>query len=146
MSRTIRIEVVEPGQPAEAQRRARTFASALGFGTEGAETVAIVARERATNLVKHTSDGGEVLLTPVEQGGERGLEIVAVDGGLGIANLAAALRDAHSSSGGTGLSAVSRLAEIDVHSAAGEGTVVLARLWSGSRPPRGGAVSLGGVC
>lgn len=147
MSQTIRIEVTETSQP-EAGRRAGTLASALGFGTEGKGRVAIVASELATNLVKHTSDGGEILLTPVEQGGERGIEIVAVDGGPGIANLADALRDGYSISGtpGTGLGAVSRLAEIDVYSAAGEGTVVLARLWSGSRPPRDDGVSLGGVC
>jgi anti-sigma regulatory factor (Ser/Thr protein kinase) len=148
VSQTVRIEVTGASRPAEARRRATTLASALGFETEGAENVAIVAGELATNLVKHTSDGGEILLTPVERGGERGLEIVAVDGGRGITNLADALRNGDSIAGptGTGLGAVSRLAEIDVHSAAGEGTVVLARIWSGSQPPRDDAVSLGGVC
>jgi anti-sigma regulatory factor (Ser/Thr protein kinase) len=148
VSQTVRIEITGTSRPAEAQRRARTLATALGFETDGAERAAIVAGELATNLVKHTSDGGEILLTPVEQGGELGIEIVAVDGGRGITHLADALRNGHPISGGTGtgLGAVSKLAEIDVHSAAGEGTVVLARLWSGRQPRRGDAVSLGGVC
>src|SRR5439155_18654392 len=47
---------------------------------------------------------------------------------------------------GTGLGAVSRLAEIDVHSAVGEGTVVLGRLWRRSRPPPDDAIQLAGVC
>jgi anti-sigma regulatory factor (Ser/Thr protein kinase) len=147
VSQTIRIEVTETGQPAEARRRASALVSGLGFGTEAEGRVAIVASELATNLLKHTSDGGEILLTPVEQGGERGIEILAVDGGPGMANLADALRNSCSSSEtpGTGLGAVSELSEIDAHSAVGEGTVVLARLWSGSRPPRDDAVSLGGV-
>jgi anti-sigma regulatory factor (Ser/Thr protein kinase) len=146
VSQTIRIEVTETGQSGEARRRATALASVLEFGTEDEGRVAIVATELATNLVKHTSDGGEILLTPVEQGGERGIEIVAVDGGPGIVNLAEALRASSSGTHGTGLGAVSELAEIDVHSAAGEGTVVLARLWSGSPPPRDATVSLGGVC
>jgi anti-sigma regulatory factor (Ser/Thr protein kinase) len=149
VNQTIRIEVTEAGHSGEAQRRATALVSALGFGTEDAGKVAIVASELAKNLVKHTSDGGEILLTPVERSAECGIEIVAVDGGPGIANLADALRGASPISGtpGTGLGAVSELAEIDVHSAAGEGTVVLARLWSGSRSPHDAdAVRLGGVC
>jgi anti-sigma regulatory factor (Ser/Thr protein kinase) len=143
----MRIEITETSQPAEARRRAATLASALGFGADDEGTVGIVTSELATNLVKHTSDGGEILLTPVEQGGARGIEIVAVDGGPGIANLADALRDGNSiCTADTGLALVSRLAEIDIHSAAGDGTIVLARLWSGARPPRDDAVSLGGVC
>jgi anti-sigma regulatory factor (Ser/Thr protein kinase) len=148
MSQTIRIEVTESSQPAEARRRARALVSALGFDAVREEKVAIVATELATNLVNHSSEGGEILLTPIEQGGERGIDVVAVDSGPGIANLADALRDGSSMSGtaGTGLGAVARLSEIDVHSAVGEGTVVLARLWSGSRPAGDDAVSLGGVC
>jgi anti-sigma regulatory factor (Ser/Thr protein kinase) len=146
VSQTIRVEVTESSQPAEARRRATALASALGFGTERAGRVAIVAAELATNLLKHTIDGGEILLTPVEQGGGRGIEIVAVDNGPGIANLADALRNGSSiETPGTGLGAVSELSELDVHSAAGEGTVVLARLWSGTPPPREVAFSLGGI-
>jgi anti-sigma regulatory factor (Ser/Thr protein kinase) len=148
VSQTIRVEVTESSQPPEARRRATTLASALGFGAEGAGRVAVVAAELATNLLKHTRDGGEILLTPVEQDGERGIEIVAVDGGPGIANLGDALRDGSSTgTPGTGLGAVREFSELDVHSAVGKGTVVLARLWSGPPPLREvAAFSVGGIC
>ncbi len=147
MSRTIRIEVTEPSQGGEARRRATTLATSLGFSTERAGKVAIVASELATNLLKHATDGGEILLSTIERGNERGIEVVAIDSGPGIANLAEALRDGYSTSGtlGTGLGAVSRLAEIDVHSAVGEGTVVLGRLWRDS-PAHDDEISLAGVC
>ena len=108
MSRTIRVEVAEQSQVAEARRRATTLATALGFGTEGAGKVAIVASELATNLVKHTTAGGEILLTPVARNGDVGIEVMGVDRGPGIANLAQALRDGYSTAGtyGTGLGAV----------------------------------------
>lgn len=147
MSRTIRVEVTEASQPADARRRATTLATSLGFDAERAGKVAIVASELATNLVKHTDAGGELLLTTIERDDARGIEIVAVDAGPGIANLADALRDGYSTAGtyGTGLGAVSRLAELDVHSTVGEGTVVLARLWRDVSPPAN-PLRLAGVC
>ena len=148
MSQTVRVEVTERSQPAEARRRATTLATSLGFDAESTGKVALVATELATNLVKHTSSGGEILLTPVERGGETGIEVIAVDSGPGIANLGEAMRDGYSTSGtyGTGLGAVSRLGESDVHSTVGEGTVVLGRLWRSAESPPHGSIELAGVC
>lgn len=147
MTQTIRVEVTERSQPGEARRRATTLATSIGFGVESAGKVALVASELATNLVKHATAGGEILLTPVERGGERGIEVLAVDSGPGIANLGDALRDGYSTVGtpGTGLGAVSRLAELDVHSSS-EGTVVLGRLWPDSSPPPRDRIAVAGVC
>ncbi|MEW6270753.1 MAG: SpoIIE family protein phosphatase [Thermodesulfobacteriota bacterium] len=65
--------------------------------------------------------------------------MLALDRGRGMGNVTAALRDGFSTSGtsGTGLGAVSRLADaFDVHSAPGVGTIVLARVGRGdSREP-----------
>lgn len=148
MSQTVRVEVTEGSQPSEARRRATTLATALGFSAERTGKVALVATELATNLVKHASHGGEILLTPVERGGDHGIELIAVDSGPGIANLGDALRDGFSTAGtyGTGLGAVSRQAESDVYSAVGEGTVVLARVWRRSKPPPADSFQLAGVC
>lgn len=148
MSQTVRVEVTERSQPSEARRRATTLATALGFDAENTGKVALVATELATNLIKHASSGGEILLTPVERGGEQGIEVIAVDSGPGIANLGEALRDGFSTAGtyGTGLGAVSRLGESDVYSAAGEGTVVLGRLWRNASTPPADTFRVAGVC
>lgn len=148
MSQTVRVEVTEASQPAEARRRATTLATALGFDAERTGKVALVATELATNLVKHTSRGGEILLTPVERGGVHGIEVIAVDSGPGIANVGDALRDGFSTAGtyGTGLGAISRLAESDVYSTIGEGTVVLGRVWRTELSPAADSYQLAGVC
>jgi anti-sigma regulatory factor (Ser/Thr protein kinase) len=137
MSQTICVEVVEWSQPGEARRRATTLATAIGFSAEGTGKVALVATELATNLVKHAQGGGEILLTAFERNGERGIEVMSVDSGPGIPNLAEALTDGYSTAGsaGDGLGVVSRLAEVDVHSQVGEGT-----------PCPRDSIDLGGVC
>jgi len=148
MSQTVRVEVTERSQSSEARRRATTLATALGFSAENTGKVALVATELATNLIKHASGGGEILLTPVDRAGEKGIEVIAVDSGPGIANLGDALRDGFSTTGtyGTGLGAVSRLGESDVYSALGEGTVVLGRLWRNSTSPPADSFEVAGVC
>src|SRR5262249_44621427 len=68
--------------------------------------------------------------------GVRGIEIVGIDRGKGIADLERCLRDGCSTAGnpGTGLGAIQRLsADFDIWSAVGQGTAVLARLWM--KPP-----------
>jgi anti-sigma regulatory factor (Ser/Thr protein kinase) len=60
------------------------------------------------------------------------LEVVAMDRGPGIADVAVALRERHSTGGslGLGLSAVGRMADdLRVASQPGQGTTVTARFW-----------------
>ncbi|HSD11831.1 MAG TPA: ATP-binding SpoIIE family protein phosphatase [Candidatus Binatia bacterium] len=118
---------------AEARRLASDLAREIGFDTGDVGRVAIVVTEAATNLVKHAG-GGEILLQSATHEGGRGLEVVALDRGPGIANVDEALRDGFSTGGsaGTGLGAISRQSSVfDIHSAPGVGTGVLARLWLG---------------
>jgi hypothetical protein len=85
-----------------------------------------------------------------------GIEILALDKGPGIANVAEALRDGYSTSGspGTGLGAIGLLAAFfDIHSVPGIGTALLARLWATSLPSpllsgegRGVRLEVGVVC
>ena len=137
-------------QVAEARRGALKVAGEIGFRTDEAGRVGIVATELATNLLKH-GGGGELLIGTFDDGQGSGVECVALDRGAGISNLAAAMRDGHSTAGspGNGLGAVARLShEMDVFSHGATGTAVLARLERG--PPRNrpsaqlvcGAVSL----
>src|SRR5205085_5525334 len=106
------------------------------FDTTAAGNLAIIVTEAATNLVKHTS-GGEIQLRAVRDGAQRGVWVLALDSGPGIADVARSLRDGYSTAGspGTGLGAVARLAtRFDIHSSA-RGTALLAELWTDGRPP-----------
>jgi anti-sigma regulatory factor (Ser/Thr protein kinase) len=149
VSDTLALTVTEASQTGEARRQVARFAARLGFDDTQAGKVAIVVTEVATNLVKHAK-GGDLLVRPLADDGVRGVEILALDSGPGIANIGASLRDGYSTTGtpGTGLGAVMRLAEqFDVYSQTGVGTAVLARLWAGARPAAlGRDLEIGGVC
>jgi anti-sigma regulatory factor (Ser/Thr protein kinase) len=125
----ISVAVVEPSQVGEARRAAATLSEALGFDDTARGEVAIAVTELATNLVRHAKSGEIVLRSlPSISGG--GLEVLALDRGPGITNLAEALRDGYTtgSTPGTGLGAVERLATtFAVHSSPRSGTALLAQ-------------------
>jgi anti-sigma regulatory factor (Ser/Thr protein kinase) len=114
------------------------------FATVAAQT----ATELATNLLRHAEPGGWMLTRPLRPDG---VEILAVDRGPGIRDVAAAVAGGTPSPGGLGcgLAAVRRASShFDLHSQPGRGTVVLAVVRAGNsgarRPPRRWAgVSIG---
>lgn len=131
------VPVTESSQVGEARRLVSTVTRRLGFDETAAGKAAIVVTEVAGNLVKH-GGGGEIVVRPLTQGERNGLEILALDRGPGIADVAKSLRDGYSTAGtpGTGLGAVARLSdEFDLYSAPGQGTALLARLWPKAVPP-----------
>ncbi len=145
------IAVQEVSQIAAARRGAVAIARGLGFGEEDSGRVAIVATELATNLIKHGA-GGELLVGTYADRTGSGLECLALDKGSGMADVAASLRDGHSTAGspGTGLGAITRGSHVtDIYSRPGLGTAILVRLEPGrpsameARPePLSGAVNL----
>ena len=104
----IAIPVQDQSQVAEARREAAETAERHGFGGADSGRVALVATELATNLVKH-GKGGEILIGTYEDGEGGGIELLALDRGPGMPNLALCLEDGYSSAGtsGRGLGAVS---------------------------------------
>jgi anti-sigma regulatory factor (Ser/Thr protein kinase) len=134
---SVAISVTDSSQVGEARRAAAALAGRLGFDETRGGQVAIVATEAAANLVKHARDG-VLLLRALEEGGCAGVEVLALDRGPGMADLARCLRDGYSTAGspGTGLGSIARLsAFMDVYSNPA-GTALLARLWSGAPPAR----------
>jgi anti-sigma regulatory factor (Ser/Thr protein kinase) len=138
MNVTAAIAVTEVSQVAEGRRLALSLASALDFSEERGGRAAIVASELATNLHKHAR-GGELLFRRLTTatGEVDGIEIVALDKGPGMPDVALSRRDGYSTAGtlGHGLGAVGRLAdhvEIYTHTS---GSVVVARLWRDSPAP-----------
>ena len=126
----------------EARRAAQALAN-FEMDAETAGKVSIVATELANNLLLHAG-GGELLLQALGSDASTVVELLAIDRGRGMADVARCLADGYSTAGtpGTGLGAVRRLAsEFDIHSAPGEGTIVMARFGKSSGT-RFGAVSV----
>jgi anti-sigma regulatory factor (Ser/Thr protein kinase) len=124
--------VSEPSEIAATRRAGSELARRLGFDETITGRVAIVITEAATNILKHATRG-EILLRPLQVDDMRGIEIIAIDSGPGMVNLALSVQDGMSTAGsyGVGLGAMRRLAsEFDVYTAPGNGTVVYMALWS----------------
>ena len=126
--------VVDLTQVAEPRRASVTLAGRLGFSEERAGRLALVVSELATNLAKHATRG-ELLLRAVRaddaDAEPEGVEVLAIDAGPGMPDLALSRVDGHSTAGslGHGLGAIERqsdLFEIHTHPT---GTVALARVW-----------------
>lgn len=129
--------VTEPSQAAEGRRLVLWLASRLDFSEERAGQAALIATELGTNLAKHAR-GGELLVRPLttSEGEPGGIEILSLDKGPGMPEIAAARRDGYSTSGtlGHGLGAIQRQADqLDIYTHT-SGTVIAARIWR-ERPP-----------
>jgi anti-sigma regulatory factor (Ser/Thr protein kinase) len=126
------IQVSDATHAGEARRKASSFAERLSLGERASSSLAIVVTEIVTNVVKHAGSG-TLLLDPIAYNGNRGMRVLALDKGPGIKDLSTALRDGHSTSGtpGNGLGAIKRLSNVfDIHSSPGNGTAVMAEVWS----------------
>lgn len=140
MRNPILIEVTEASAAGEIRREVSILARQLGLDEDAVGRLSLVATELSTNLIKHAS-GGFVLLGS-ESVAVDAVELLALDSGPGIGDVAQALRDGHSTTAtsGTGLGAISRMADFfDLYSARSQGTAVLARV--GMRNPGAAHVS-----
>ncbi|MDQ3149386.1 MAG: ATP-binding protein, partial [Chloroflexota bacterium] len=126
--------VVDLTQVSEPRRASAILAARLGFSEERAGRLALVVSELATNLAKHAT-GGELLLrgirTEDSDADPDGVEVLAIDAGPGIPDLALSKVDGHSTAGtlGHGLGAIERQSDhFEIHTHPG-GTVALSRVW-----------------
>lgn len=118
-------------QPEAARGAAAALGRRIGLGEHRTAQLVLAVAELATNASKHATDGS-VVLRVLRNRDVAGVEVLVVDSGPGMADVAAALRDGVSTAGtlGIGLGAIQRLADrFDIHSVPGLGTVQLARFW-----------------
>jgi anti-sigma regulatory factor (Ser/Thr protein kinase) len=136
---TVVNSVRDASQIGEARRAAVGLAHRKGFSQDVEARIAIVATELATNLLKHAGEGLVAINEFVDADGS-GIELIALDKGPGIADVARCLVDGFSTAGspGTGLGAVTRVSDsYAIYSRPGIGTAVMARFLAPNVDPAG---------
>ena len=116
---------------AEARRSVAELAAWADLDEETAGELALAVTEAGSNIFKHAR-GGAVVARILERGEARGVEVIAIDKGPGMANIAASMRDGHSTAGtpGGGLGALRRMTSgLEVWSRPGAGTLMRFEIW-----------------
>lgn len=115
-----------------ARQHCRTLGSHAGFPQSTVTVIATAVSEIARNIVEHAKDG-EMTMNLVSDGPKTGIEIVAVDRGPGIPDVAAVFGSEPPTPwrpAGMGLPATRRLMdEFEIVSAVGRGTTVTMKKW-----------------
>lgn len=147
------VPIGDPSRVGEARRYAAELTARFGFDAIQAGRLAVAVNELGNNLLRHAT-GGRLLLAAHEVGGMVAIDLLSIDNGPGMADLQACMRDGYSTGGsaGQGLGAVRRLADdFDVHTRAGEGSLVLARFYrerdaTGEPCRPNGGFAVGAIC
>ena len=142
------VRVADPSAVGEARQRAAGLAAKLAFDPTAAGELAIAVTEAAGNIVKHAGEG-LLLLRPLERAGAAGVEVLAIDKGPGMRNVAECLRDGYSTAGspGTGLGALQRMTRhLDIWSAPGLGTMLRFEVWPRKAGVDAETLCTGAIC
>jgi serine/threonine-protein kinase RsbT len=127
-----RIAIESDADVVTARQRARALAVGLEMPTTDQTLLATAISEIARNITAY-AQRGEVLLDVIQDGGRRGIRVVAVDEGPGIEDVEKALTDGYTTGGGLGLGlpGARRLVdEFAIQTAPGEGTRVTLIKWT----------------
>lgn len=138
----------ELSEIASARRAGNDLARRLGFDEIRTGQLALVITEAATNIVKHAREG-ELLLRALHANGRAAVEVLALDRGPGMGNVALRMEDGHSTAGtyGVGLGAIERLTqEFDIYTADGQGTALVMVVWADGQCAPDERWELGVVC
>jgi serine/threonine-protein kinase RsbT len=126
------IPIESDGDVVTARQRARAMASALELTSTDQTLLATAISEVARNITAYAVRGEVVLSVIEDDGGRRGIRVIARDQGPGIENLELALQDGYTSGGGLGLGlpGARRLVHhFEIETAPGRGTKVTLVMW-----------------
>ena len=132
------VYVIDEASLSQVRERIKEVAAEHGVATEIVDRAALVATELGRNHLRHAR-AGRIAVRAVHRGEHRGLELVAVDRGTGLTDIAAAIDAMPRAVGtlGVGIGSVRRLSsEVDFDVRLGEGTHVRARLFDETAPRR----------
>src|SRR6266700_4933025 len=131
MSDELAIAIASDVDVVSARQRGRELAAEAGFSSGDQTVIAAAISEIARNILNYAKRG-EVALSIVTNGDRQGVVVVARDQGPGIRDVARALEDGYSTSGGLGLGlpgARRLMDDFDVSSTVGKGTTVTMKKW-----------------
>ncbi|WP_053174677.1 ATP-binding SpoIIE family protein phosphatase [Nonomuraea sp. SBT364] len=129
------VRAEDPSAVGAVRRPATELALAAGLGADRTAQIAVAVTEAVSNLVKHAEQG--MALVRLCPGAPDVVELITLDRGPGMPDVARALRDGYSTSGtlGIGLGAIARIASrYDVHSLPGRGTVLAVQFGAAELP------------
>ncbi len=131
IAETITVVIACPRDIVEARQKGRVMAQELGCTSTQATLVATVISELARNILLYAGQG-EMLLQLAAKESMCGIRIIARDKGPGIQNIAKAMMNGFSTSGGLGLglSGVKQIADsFHISSKPGQGVDVELVMW-----------------
>lgn len=126
----LHFRISDPSEVASARRHVTELAQSLGLTATDVGNVALVVTEMSTNILKHALRG-ELIAQETARNQTNDIELLALDTGPGMTNVAECLRDGYSTAGssGTGLGAIVRTSTLaEIFSLPGRGTAVFARI------------------
>jgi serine/threonine-protein kinase RsbT len=119
------------GDIVAARRMVRDAAVQAGFGITDVTRIVTAASELARNVFKYAGEG-VMHWRHLETGNRTGIELRFVDHGPGIADVQLALQEGYSTGAGLGLGlpgAKRLMDELEIQSAAGQGTTITLKKW-----------------
>ncbi|MDD5319458.1 MAG: anti-sigma regulatory factor [Methylococcales bacterium] len=132
MAEVVRVAIRSDADIVMVRQQARVLAKELGFSASDLTLIATALSELARNIVDYAGQG-EIILSLINQGGHRGLVIIARDNGPGITDIERAMQDGYSTGKGLGmgLPGTRRLMdEFEISSGMGQGTTVKVTKWA----------------
>jgi anti-sigma regulatory factor (Ser/Thr protein kinase) len=114
-----------------ARSEIKRIAGTVGFAARRLAEIEIIVAEITSNLVKHTSAGGEILIKSIT-GDNPGIELISIDAGPGMESVLKMMEDGVSSTNtmGQGLGAIRRLSDdFEIYSLKDWGTILLSRIY-----------------
>ena len=142
------VSVADASGVAEARRAAAELGGTAQLDETAAGELALAVTEAGSNLFKHARQGW-IVARLLERDRAIGVEVLAIDKGAGMANVAASMRDGHSTAGtpGGGLGALRRMTSaLEVWSRPGAGTLLRFEIWPKAARPEGASLAMGVVC
>ena len=131
VSDELRVPIVTEVDVVEARRSGRALAAELGFGLSDQALIATAISELARNILQYAKRG-ELVIGVADNGAGKGISVIAVDQGPGIADPARAMQDGFSTGSGLGLGLPGTrriMDEFELDTAIGRGTRVTVKKW-----------------